>query len=343
MNPKRKTPTFRLFVFTVVISFSILLLCIARTSALKESSSSSTIPKLSTAKLRNIALSTVQLIMEDVDNILFERIPDTDSHRAAEVYIRNQFKGTEWIVETDTYTATTPHGPKQYTNIIVTHNSNLNEPFILLGAHYDSKYFKDKVFYGAIDSALPCALLIDIGRDISTRLSETHKGPGLKIVFFDGEEAWGDWSETDSLYGSRHLAEKWETTLTESGKSLISQIEVMVLLDLLGAEAPAFYSMHQKTEGLFDHIAGIESRLAEKKLITKKKQPYFKSQRINSHVDDDHRPFMTRGVPVLHIIPLPFPSVWHTQADDRSALHINTIDDLSKILKVFVAEYLRVK
>ncbi len=30
------------------------------------------------------------------------------------------------------------------------------------------------------------------------------------MVFFDGEEAFVDWSDTDSLYGSRHLAAKWE-------------------------------------------------------------------------------------------------------------------------------------
>ena len=32
------------------------------------------------------------------------------------------------------------------------------------------------------------------------------------MVFFDGEEAWVEWSSTDSLYGSRHLAEIWSNT-----------------------------------------------------------------------------------------------------------------------------------
>ena len=31
----------------------------------------------------------------------------------------------------------------------------------------------------------------------------------LQIVFFDGEEAFGDWTASDSLYGSRHLAQRW--------------------------------------------------------------------------------------------------------------------------------------
>ncbi len=50
---------------------------------------------------------------------------------------------------------------------------------------------------------------------------------------------------------------------------------------------------------------------------------------------------MDRGVPILHIIPTPFPNVWHEEGDDKSALHYDTIDDMNKILRVFVAEYLQ--
>lgn len=32
------------------------------------------------------------------------------------------------------------------------------------------------------------------------------------MVFFDGEEAFVEWTESDSLYGSRHLASKMENT-----------------------------------------------------------------------------------------------------------------------------------
>ncbi|NXS11688.1 QPCTL protein, partial [Neodrepanis coruscans] len=30
----------------------------------------------------------------------------------------------------------------------------------------------------------------------------------LQLLFLDGEEAFGDWSDTDSLYGARHLAQR---------------------------------------------------------------------------------------------------------------------------------------
>jgi hypothetical protein len=31
----------------------------------------------------------------------------------------------------------------------------------------------------------------------------------IQIVFFDGEEAFKQWTDTDSTYGARHLAQKW--------------------------------------------------------------------------------------------------------------------------------------
>ena len=48
----------------------------------------------------------------------------------------------------------------------------------------------------------------------------------LELIFFDGEEAFVQWSDRDSLYGSRHLAEKW--------KDQINEIDLFILLDLIG-------------------------------------------------------------------------------------------------------------
>jgi len=46
------------------------------------------------------------------------------------------------------------------------------------------------------------------------------KDTSLQLIFFDGEEALVDWTDTDSLYGSRHLAAQMEKT---------SQLELMVI------------------------------------------------------------------------------------------------------------------
>lgn len=41
----------------------------------------------------------------------------------------------------------------------------------------------------------------------------------LQLIFFDGEEALFRWTASDSLYGSRHLARKMETTPHPAGST----------------------------------------------------------------------------------------------------------------------------
>lgn len=46
------------------------------------------------------------------------------------------------------------------------------------------------------------------------------------------------------------------------------------------------------------------------------------------------------GVPVLHLISTPFPPFWHTLQDTEENMHQPTIENLTKILAIFLAEYL---
>jgi glutaminyl-peptide cyclotransferase len=46
------------------------------------------------------------------------------------------------------------------------------------------------------------------------------KNLGLMLIFFDGEEAFQNWTDQDSLYGSRHLARKWELTKYKNGREI---------------------------------------------------------------------------------------------------------------------------
>ncbi|KAG2467746.1 QPCT cyclotransferase, partial [Polypterus senegalus] len=47
------------------------------------------------------------------------------------------------------------------------------------------------------------------------------------------------------------------------------------------------------------------------------------------------------SVRILHLIPTPFPDVWHTFNDNEQNLDRDTIENLNKILQVFVLEYLK--
>lgn len=105
------------------------------------------------------------------------------------------------------------------------------------------------------------------------------------MIFFDGEEAFKDWTQTDSLYGSRHLAKTWKN----SGK--IDQIEALVLLDLIGAPNSQFSSFYENTDVLHDRLVQIEKSLQTKKHLTGRKQ-MFLARTNYAAVDDDHRPFL---------------------------------------------------
>jgi hypothetical protein len=129
------------------------------------------------------------------------------------------------------------------------------------------------------------------------------------------------------MYVGSHLAEKWATTyvVPRSGRTLrasateISTIEHLVLLDLLGAANPTVQSYFLDTAWLFDGLIQAESRLADVSASASEAQKWksFFRPRTGHElnfggIEDDHIPFLQRGVSVLHLITNPFPRVWHT-------------------------------
>nr|KAF6411497.1 glutaminyl-peptide cyclotransferase like [Rousettus aegyptiacus] len=164
----------------------------------------------------------------------------------------------------------------------------------------------------------------------------------LQLLFLDGEEALKEWGPKDSLYGSRHLAKLMESAPHSPGPSRIQAIELFILLDLLGAPNPTFYSHFPRTARWFHRLRSIEKRLHRLNLLQSHPQEvmYFQPGEPPGSVEDDHIPFLRRGVPVLHLISTPFPSVWHTPEDSETNLHPPTVHNLSRILIVFLAEYL---
>jgi len=179
--------------------------------------------------------------------------------------------------------------------------------------------------------------------------------------FFDGEEAFGEWTDTDSIYGARHLAEKWGTTYILPHRRRLSMvqtteldgIEHLILLDLLGAPGPAIRSYFLDTAWLFDAMISAERRLGDSgafaygdhtSMASGKWQSYFRPRTRSNvnfgYIGDDHVPFLERGISVLHIIPEHFPLVWHRLADDASALDLPTLRRWNLILRVFISEYL---
>ena len=74
-----------------------------------------------------------------------------------------------WAIEEDTFVEDTPLRPTRFTNIIATQNPKAARRLVL-ACHFDSKYFARIKFIGATDSAVPCAMLLDVARHLNASL-----------------------------------------------------------------------------------------------------------------------------------------------------------------------------
>src|SRR4051794_11147886 len=98
-------------------------------------------------------------------------------------------------------------------------------------------------------------------------------------------------------------------------KNHLSSISLFVLLDLLGGPIPAVPSYFKTTHWAYQHMADLEVRLRELDLLDSGKgHRVFLPDRDKTvfpegiMVEDDHIPFLKRGVDILHLIAWPFPS-----------------------------------
>ncbi|XP_068173732.1 glutaminyl-peptide cyclotransferase-like a [Antennarius striatus] len=287
--------------------------------------------------------------------ILIERLPGTQGSRAVRQHITSSLSALSagWTIDLDTFHSSTPNGQVTFTNIIATLDPSAPRR-LLLACHYDSKALppdprdQQRVFLGASDSAVPCAMILELASSLDSQLRsfKQQKLPvSLQLVFFDGEESFKEWTATDSLYGSRHLAKRMADTPHPSGSAhstMLHALDLFVLLDLLGGPDPLIANHFDNTARWFDRLIDAEKRLHRQGLLTShpSEQMYFRKDVYLGPVQDDHIPFLHRGVPVLHIITTPFPQFWHTLDDTEENMHRPTILNLTKILAVFLAEYL---
>ncbi|GAU96709.1 hypothetical protein RvY_08115-2 [Ramazzottius varieornatus] len=304
-------------------------------------------------QLRTLSgLSDKEQFLRLLQPILIPRVSGTPGNTKVQKFLINTLRGFGYTVETDSFddSPPAPHARRTFTNIIATLDPKAPRR-LLLACHFDSKFDNRGLFIGATDSAVPCAMLLDLARVLRGRVDSrsTKQDITLQLIFFDGEEAFGDWSAVDSIYGSRHLASRLAQTRNSfaPGVSTMSQLnsmDVLVLLDLIGTIDTKFQSLFPATAPLYSRLTDNEDRLQSLGQIKQwgKDGVYFgrDAMPVGSFIDDDHKPFMERGVKILHLISVPFPSVWHQLSDNADNLHYQTIDDLNKILRVFVCEYL---
>ncbi len=122
-------------------------------------------------------------------------------HAKAEAFLKAQFHHDQ--LEEDTFTTNTPAGPMTMHNFIVKFPGK-KDGIIVLASHYETNYPLRNIHYvGANDGGSTTGLLIEMANYFR---GHTLDGYSVWLVFTDGEEAVKSWSDSDSVYGSKHLA-----------------------------------------------------------------------------------------------------------------------------------------
>ncbi|KAF7266548.1 hypothetical protein GWI33_020057 [Rhynchophorus ferrugineus] len=306
--------------------------------------------QLTNGDVRYLArLSNVKYFHEVIDNILVPRVVGTDGHEKVFKYIASELKKLDWTVEVDEFADDTPNfGRLVFKNIVGTLNPKADR-YLVLACHYDSKYFQNEVFLGATDSAVPCAMMLNIAKVLKKEFESIKNNTdiSLMLLFFDGEEAFENWGPKDSIYGARHLAKKFADSrnVASTGETVsqMQKIDLLILLDLLGHSNMNFYNYFENTGRWHEKMANIENRLDKLRLLNPRLTKYFIQRNyFNGRIEDDHIPFLKKNVPILHMIPLPFPPEWHTPKDNRNIIDINAVENINKILRIFIVQYLHI-
>jgi glutaminyl-peptide cyclotransferase len=227
----------------------------------------------------------------------------TDNHKKLERYIEDHLKGDQ--VEDDAFTADTVEGKFPVRSIIAKFPGKKDGIIAVLG-HYDTNYpLRNTGYVGANDGGSSTAILLEYANQLRGKVRD---GYSVWLVWTDGEEAVRQWTDTDSLYGTRHLAEKWEKDGT------LKKIKALIVMDMI---ADADLNIDRNLNGtpwLMDLIYEAAVRGGN--------QSHFYARQ--GLIEDDHLPFLKRGVPCADVIDLDYgyDNVFHHTPQD-------TMDKLS--------------
>jgi glutaminyl-peptide cyclotransferase len=207
------------------------------------------------------------------------------NHKKLENYIHAHLKGDE--VVDDVFTANTPEGKFPGRNIIAKYPGT-RDGLIVIAGHYDTPYnLRNTTFVGANDGGSSTGILLEFANQLR---GKKRAGYSVWLVWTDAEEAVRQWSPTDSLYGTRQLADVWQKDGT------LARIKSYLLVDMIGDADLSIDRDQNSTPWLLDLVLQAATRYGY--------QSHFFAR--TTAIEDDHLPFVQKGVPSADIIDLDY-------------------------------------
>jgi glutaminyl-peptide cyclotransferase len=229
-------------------------------------------------------------------------------------WLKGQLRTVRCQVSEDSFKGLTPLGAIPMTNIIARFPGSSGRAIVITG-HYDTKMFPGRNFVGANDGGSSAGLLLEMGRALSAQSLRDD----VYLVWFDGEEAIGEWSATDGLHGSRHLADKWAADGT------LSRIKALINVDMIGDKDLGIMQEFNSSAPLRRLVWQTAKDLGYGK--------YFLD--FGGAIEDDHMPFVRNGVIALDLIDFdygPDNAYWHTDRDTIDKLSAKSLEVVGNVL-----------
>ncbi len=189
---------------------------------------------------------------------------------------------------------------------------------ILIGGHYDTKYYPSFRFVGANDGGSSTALLIELARC----LVRTRPQYTIWIAFFDGEEERDPNSNSGASYGANHMVNQ----LIKGGD--INRVRATIVVDMIADRDLDIPRDHNSsawlTEILWSHAKklGLGNNFLDNSIA----------------IEDDHVPFLRAGIPSTLLIdynyggPAGGGGYWHTAEDTLDKLSSKSLKKVGDVI-----------
>jgi glutaminyl-peptide cyclotransferase len=242
------------------------------------------------------------------------RIPDSEAHAKAITYIQSQLTAAGWQSSVET----AQFGGQTALNVLATRNQEA--PVLLLGAHYDSRLYADNdpdpanhtlPVPGANDGASGVAVLLELARTLPAGSTPTA------LLFIDIEDN-GRIPGWDWILGSRAFA-----------ANMTIQPKAVVIVDMIGDADLNIYMEKNSDAGLTQQIWKTAKTLGYESAFI----PVDKYR-----VEDDHLPFIEKGIRSVDIIDLDYP-YWHTLQDTTDKVSAASLQKVGETLLAWIRDY----
>jgi len=244
----------------------------------------------------------------------------SDAIEKARNYIEDELRHSGWQVTRQAFTDDTPRGKIHFVNLIARFSSDANtaSPSFLFCSHYDTKLFDTIRFVGANDGGSSTGLLLELARVLGHHANVARN---VELVFFDGDEACENFSETAGLYGSRFFAKQLQS---EGAK----QIRGGILFDMVGDRSLGITLPADSPAAMARDVFAAAEALKLRK--------YFSY--LDRDMIDDHTPLNATGVPTIDIIDFDYPW-WHTADDTMDKISTQSLQIVGSVALYYLAEF----